>query len=983
MSAITHLVYILGFVVLILVVIFGALVKTLLRVRLKEGGCELHKRSEVPEYLKGLFDSYETQLVGLGFVFSHCQLFDEPVVTSHSRRWNLVYVNPEKGCYANVSVSLMPEQAMPVKIELVSYFSDGHKLVTVNGTAHDTIGEIPNVTLIDRYAESLEQQFEGHIEELSRLRQDRTLVLVDPEGYVQSEKAAVDDYISSLEKKGFIKEAKEGGWQFRFMPALKHVIKVLAGQNKVKTMRSRIQRHLREQGLSVADIPIEAETQAFLRTKELMAPKRTGFAGKMGVFLASLLIFILVFRISFDVRAVLILALAIGLHELGHVLGMRLFHYKDVQVLFLPFGAATIGSDQKATAMQRIIIYLLGPAPGILLGTCFLLLDQIYDIAFLRDFGLFLLVLNYLNMLPIFPLDGGRVVDLALFSRCQVLKVLFLIFSVFLLALAAVFSRDPILTGFAVILGLSIFPQIQKSRAVAKLKKKIRDEQLEVSDEVIVPEIFKMMKEKPYRKLSFSKKFTMAKGLLAGVSSKPPTIGVSIASMFMYGAVFLLPLVVVIIWVVSVVFIGTGAHYAQGIVDFVPSPDSEYVFVTRMKNIFTNSGLVLDKNGGLVVDCGKGVGFLNPELTWRPGPEKGWVLYRKGAALRGLAGAPKDKPGMMLYNIDTHDVISIKHPKVGAEDCHIDYVKWSDDGSCLFGTETDVSKSDWRLRSIFRHNVISGKFGECEIPQSGPRRSVRKLLPAQNKVILRTEYEEDTEKQRFTILDMGSCEEEPFKFEEGVTQWEIAADGRALIVLGRVFGDNVVRYRLAIKDIEGDDERVLMESPILPQYTFEDAARGKAVYVSFQISPMGKWVVCNSTAEDRQGTYWLVNPSEGGFSKLLKWDSDKYYVSIAFSPDETKLGALYSSTEYRYDPNESDVTKVEIYNIKGTEPDQTAVLEIDEEFSGYKFFGNEHLLYIKSSNEDSKWQNTDELWMINITDGSQEPFVRIKSSVDE
>jgi hypothetical protein len=451
----------------------------------------------------------------------------------------------------------------------------------------------------------------------------------------------------------------------------------------------------------------------------------------------------------------------------------------------------------------------------------------------------------------------------------------------------------------------------------------------------------------------------------------------------MYGAVFFLPLTILIMWVVSVLFISTGGHYSQGIVSFVPSPDGEYVFVTRAKNVLTTSGLILDKHGGLVVDCGKGAGCLNPDLTWRPGPEKGWVLYWEGMASGAFARRAKSEPRMVLYNINTHDSLNIEYPKAETEDCFVNYMKWGNDGSCLFGTETNTAEGNWTLGAVFRHNVISGEHDEFEIPQPGSHRSACKLLPAQNKAILYMEYEEDAGEQRFTVLDMASFEEKTYELEEKVTQWEMAADGKTLIVLEKIFGDNIVSYRLVTRNMEDDGQKVLLESPILPQYSFEDAARGKAVYTSFQISPACKWVVCNSTAEERKEEYYLVNPSEKGFCRLLEWDSDKHYVSFTFSPDETRLGALYSP-RYDYDPNELDEAKLEIYDISGTEAEKVAALAVDESLFSYKFLGNERILYIKRSDEDYRWwKNTNELWAINVADGSQEPFVSRKSSENE
>ncbi|MHC4397771.1 MAG: hypothetical protein ACYS1A_19170, partial [Planctomycetota bacterium] len=126
-------VYIAGFLAFFKLLVYGIAIKMLLGIRFKKSDCELHNLSEVPSYLRELFDTYEKELADLDFHFYHAQIFDEPVVSEHSRRWNLIYFNSAETCYANVSVSPLPDQNAPAKIEFLSLFSDDHKLLTVNG----------------------------------------------------------------------------------------------------------------------------------------------------------------------------------------------------------------------------------------------------------------------------------------------------------------------------------------------------------------------------------------------------------------------------------------------------------------------------------------------------------------------------------------------------------------------------------------------------------------------------------------------------------------------------------------------------------------------------------------------------------------------------------------------------------------------------------------------------------------------------------
>ncbi|MHC4395055.1 MAG: zinc metalloprotease [Planctomycetota bacterium] len=549
-------VYVIGFFVVIKLLLYAGLVKALLGIRFKKGDCQLRNPSDVPAYLDDLFAAYESRLRQLGFHFSHCQLSDEPVVTTHSKKWNVVYFNPAQDCYAGVSVSPMPDRNSPARVEFISFFSDDHKLLTVNGMAHDIIDEVPNTFLLDPYAESLEKQFQTHLAELSRLRQEKTIIAREPSAFVADEKKTVDDYLNSLQANGFIKETKDNHYRLRLLPALRHAYKALKGLKKLKTMQAKMRKLSQAQKTPLIEAPVEAEAEAFSRIQQMMTSKKMGYMGKIAVFLVSLLLFMAAFRISFSFNTVLVLITAIFLHELGHVLGMRLFKHKDVQVLFLPFmGAATIGEQKKTTALQSVIIYLLGPAPGILLGTCCLLLYRAYSVWFLNELGLFLLVLNYINLLPLLPLDGGRVFELALFSRFWFLKVAFLTLSIAVMAMGAILFKDPILIAISLFLGIGLWPQIQQSIGLSKLNKKIKAENLDRSDEILVPAIFSLLKERPFNKLPFARKFQVAKHLLNNAMKKPPTFGISLLSMFMYLVVLLLPIFIIfVVAVYGVVF---------------------------------------------------------------------------------------------------------------------------------------------------------------------------------------------------------------------------------------------------------------------------------------------------------------------------------------------------------------------------------------------------------------------------------------------
>src|SRR5205814_799130 len=110
-------------------------------------------------------------------------------------------------------------------------------------------------------------------------------------------------------------------------------------------------------------------------------------------------------------------------HEAGHFLGMRLFGYRNVRMFFIPFfGAAVSGKKHAAPAWQQGLVLLLGPLPGLLAGVVLVFVLHVHLRSWIGDFALCLIIVNGLNLVPLVPLDGGRLIDLLLFSRRAVLS---------------------------------------------------------------------------------------------------------------------------------------------------------------------------------------------------------------------------------------------------------------------------------------------------------------------------------------------------------------------------------------------------------------------------------------------------------------------------------------------------------------------------------------------------------------------------------
>ena len=114
--------------------------------------------------------------------------------------------------------------------------------------------------------------------------------------------------------------------------------------------------------------------------------------------------------------------LSILVHEFGHVFAGRLFGRKSHIILY-SFGGLAVGSNDLPRRWQRIVVCLAGPAAGFLLFgvvtlVAFFALPHLDPrefqrwrllIAVLDMLWLMNLIWSILNLIPIWPLDGGQV----------------------------------------------------------------------------------------------------------------------------------------------------------------------------------------------------------------------------------------------------------------------------------------------------------------------------------------------------------------------------------------------------------------------------------------------------------------------------------------------------------------------------------------------------------------------------------------------
>jgi Zn-dependent protease len=176
--------------------------------------------------------------------------------------------------------------------------------------------------------------------------------------------------------------------------------------------------------------PIFADPSIFAREveKELEALEspRQSLSRNLLVLVGTLVLFSAIESMDASPAGVVILIVVVFLHEMGHLVAMKVFGYRDVQMFFIPFfGAAVSGIEASPNGTRRAIVALFGPAPGIVFGTVCAVLFHVTGRQVLMDSARTFLFLNTFNLLPFIPLDGGRYLEAAWFARAPLWRAIF------------------------------------------------------------------------------------------------------------------------------------------------------------------------------------------------------------------------------------------------------------------------------------------------------------------------------------------------------------------------------------------------------------------------------------------------------------------------------------------------------------------------------------------------------------------------------
>jgi hypothetical protein len=234
-----------------------------------------------------------------------------------------------------------------------------------------------------------------------------------------------------------------------------------------------------------------------------------------------------------------------------------------------------MGTAKNVPPHKKVITYFAGPVPGILLAFLLLTILRYTDISMLSSSTLFtalvvLLVINYFNLVPVMPLDGGQILNTIFFSRFPVIQSLFLITSLIFLAVIAIILKEPILLMAVLFIPFAFRNHFIQRKLTSQLQQRLKNREV-LPDTALIEETFSLLKQAPYNRYPFQRKIQVARHIEENFNAPKASGKTVMLTLLFYTVVFILPVGYVL------------AHGWSSITLFLPKFADPCALVQQMK----------------------------------------------------------------------------------------------------------------------------------------------------------------------------------------------------------------------------------------------------------------------------------------------------------------------------------------------------------------------------------------------------------------
>jgi putative peptide zinc metalloprotease protein len=122
------------------------------------------------------------------------------------------------------------------------------------------------------------------------------------------------------------------------------------------------------------------------------------------------------YSVLFSVEFALALVAILVFHEYGHLRAMKKFGIPTKGMYLIPFVGGIAVGDSPRTRWEDVYISMMGPVYGLLMTVVFYIIYLMTDSHFAGLVTSMSALVNLFNLIPVYPLDGGRVVKALVFS---------------------------------------------------------------------------------------------------------------------------------------------------------------------------------------------------------------------------------------------------------------------------------------------------------------------------------------------------------------------------------------------------------------------------------------------------------------------------------------------------------------------------------------------------------------------------------------
>lgn len=507
------LLYPIVFYLLLLAFKYFITFQQLMKIRLKVPRYQVVSGNSVPAYLKDLFQTPIKALNASEFrPVSYLEV--EPTTKlGAAKQWEILLYNKALKTYAKVAIRFPIESFHLFNVELLTVLPDQTLLYTMNGISDAILGDLPNTILQDPYSGRFSVQLQIHQDKLNQLSTIAAVPIVPPQSFAKVLEKLGQQYLMQLLDRKQITKNRDSedfcpNWQF----VLKFLHKLSQHNKKYAKLSAQLQRQAKTESSLQVEIPVELEAEAFRRMEQLQQGSGETRNSKLGILLVSFALFLIAYAQIFPVEKLLIFVIALLLHEGGHLFAMKVFGYQNTALLFVPFlGALATARKTDATLTQKFWVSLAGPLPGLIIGIGLAIAAQNQSYPeWVSEAGWIFISLNLFNLLPVYPLDGGQIADLLVFSRSPYLGIVFKVFGVLLLLLLGL--GNSLLWMFALLISLTIPFSFRSDKMTAKIRREVSSLSSKRNDDILIF-ILQKIKQLGYGNLLFSKRYVLAKGL--------------------------------------------------------------------------------------------------------------------------------------------------------------------------------------------------------------------------------------------------------------------------------------------------------------------------------------------------------------------------------------------------------------------------------------------------------------------------------------